>query len=95
MPHPIAPDALNKALPSLKGWQVSGDGLALEKSFQFDDFDRAFDFMTRVADAARTADHHPDWRNVYNRVEFRLSTHDANAITQLDLSLAHAIEAAL
>lgn len=95
MNDPIPQDQLASVLESLDGWAVSSDGKAIEKSFHFEDFDLAFGFMTRVADAARAANHHPDWRNVYNQVDFCLSTHDANAITPLDLSLAHAIEAAL
>ncbi len=65
----------------------------LVKSFEFDDFTSAFAFMQRVALVADTMNHHPDWRNVYNRVEIRLSTHDAgNVVTQKDWELANRID---
>ena len=65
----------------------------LVKLFEFDDFTSAFAFMQRVALVADTMNHHPDWRNVYNRVEIRLSTHDAgNVITQKDWELANRID---
>lgn len=65
----------------------------LKRSFQFKDFSQAFSFMTRVALAAEKMDHHPNWSNVYNRVDIELSTHDAgNAITQKDRNLAAIID---
>ncbi|HPF93625.1 MAG TPA: 4a-hydroxytetrahydrobiopterin dehydratase [Tenuifilaceae bacterium] len=65
----------------------------LVKSFEFDDFTSAFAFMQRVALVADTMNHHPDWRNVYNRVEIRLSTHDAgNVVTLKDWELANRID---
>lgn len=71
-------------------WAVEGDALA--KTFVFADFRAAYAFMTRVALAAEKINHHPDWRNVWNRVEVRLTTHDAGGITLLDFRLATAIE---
>ena len=66
---------------------------ALHREFTFDDFRRAFAFMTEVAFAADAADHHPDWANVYNRVTIRLTTHDAgNTVTDKDRQLAAAID---
>lgn len=66
---------------------------ALCRKFQFADFSEAFAFMTRVALLAEKADHHPYWINVYNRVEIRLSTHDAgNIITEKDRALAQQID---
>lgn len=73
-------------------WQLS-DG-ALAKIFCFADFPTAFAFMTRVALAAEKMDHHPDWTNIWNRVDVRLSTHDAGGITALDFRLAVLMEAA-
>lgn len=73
-------------------WAVSGNSLT--KTFRFADFHAAFAFMTRVALAAEKMDHHPDWTNVWNRVDVRLSTHDAGGITALDFRLAAAMEAA-
>lgn len=65
----------------------------LVKSFEFDNFTSAFAFMQRVALVADTMNHHPDWRNVYNRVEIRLSTHDAgNVVTPKDWELANRID---
>ena len=66
---------------------------ALHRSFTFEDFSEAFAFMTRVAIAAEKAEHHPDWRNVWNRVEIRLSTHDAgDVVTDKDRHLAGEID---
>jgi 4a-hydroxytetrahydrobiopterin dehydratase len=73
-------------------WAVDGDAIA--KTFRFADFHAAFAFMTRVALVAEKIDHHPDWKNVWNRVEVRLSTHDAGGITGLDFRLASAMETA-
>ena len=66
---------------------------ALEANFQFKNFAEAFAFMTEVAFAAEKLDHHPDWKNVWNRVEFRLNTHSAgNTVTEKDRQLAKAID---
>lgn len=73
------------------GWRLE-EG-ALTSSFRFRDFAEAFAWMTRVAAIAEAQDHHPDWRNVWNRVELRLSTHDAGGVTAKDYRLARAIEA--
>lgn len=68
----------------------------LVRSFEFDDFSTAFAFMTRVALLAETMGHHPEWSNVYNRVNIRLSTHDeGNSVTEKDRKLAAAIDALL
>ncbi|MEM7001455.1 MAG: 4a-hydroxytetrahydrobiopterin dehydratase [Pseudomonadota bacterium] len=73
-----------------EGWQHQDD--RLQRSFQFDNFQAAFAFMMRVAFLAEAMDHHPNWSNVYNRVEIALTTHDAgNTVTQKDLELAAAI----
>ncbi len=72
------------------GWQHIND--ALERSFEFDSFVEAFGFMSSVALLAEKADHHPNWSNVYNRVDIRLTTHDAgNTVTNRDVDLALAI----
>ncbi len=76
------------ALAQLTGW-VAADGRdAIRKSYQFKDFNEAFGFMTRVALAAEKLDHHPEWFNVYNRVDVTLATHDADGVTELDIRLA-------
>ena len=74
------------------GWATSADGKAIEKSFRFADFNEAFAFMTRVALHAEKVDHHPDWTNVWNRVDFRLTTHDSGGVTDRDVKLAEAID---
>lgn len=82
---------ISTGLKALAGWK-SGKGV-IRKDFKFADFSEAFGFMARVALAAEKMDHHPDWTNVYNRVEINLSTHDAAGVTALDLELANIIEA--
>ena len=74
------------------GWTKSADAKALEKSFRFANFSEAFAFLTRVAMHAEKVDHHPEFTNVWNRVDFRLTTHDANGVTDRDLELAAAID---
>ena len=64
------------------------------KTFEFADFVAAFGFMTRVALVAERMNHHPEWFNVYRRVEVKLTTHDAGGITELDFELARVMEAA-
>jgi len=73
------------------GWALSGDGKALERTFRFADFSEAFAFLTRVAMHAEKVDHHPEFTSVWNRVDFRLTTHDAGGVTERDLKLARAI----
>ena len=79
------------ALVRLPGWNRDGD--AIVRSYRFKDFTHAFAFMTRVALLAEKADHHPEWSNVYNCVEVRLTTHDADGLTTRDMALAGAIDA--
>ncbi len=79
------------ALVELPGWNRDGD--AIVRKYRFADFTHAFAFMTRVALLAEKADHHPEWSNVYNRVEVRLTTHDAGGLTARDIDLARAIDA--
>ncbi|MEO8619110.1 MAG: 4a-hydroxytetrahydrobiopterin dehydratase [Sphingomicrobium sp.] len=74
------------------GWQKSADGQALEKSFTFADFSEAFGLLTRVAMQAEKVDHHPEFTSRWNRVDFRLTSHDSGRITQRDLDLARAID---
>jgi 4a-hydroxytetrahydrobiopterin dehydratase len=71
-----------------RGWKKVKGRLALQKSFIFTDFNQAFGFMSRVALAAEQMNHHPEWFNVYKRVDVVLSTHDAGGITELDFKLA-------
>jgi 4a-hydroxytetrahydrobiopterin dehydratase len=78
-----------EALKSLPEWSAGpGARDAIVRTFRFKDFNAAFGFMTRVALAAEKLDHHPEWSNVYNRVEVLLATHDADGVTALDVTLA-------
>lgn len=79
------------SLTSLSGWTLVQGHAAIAKSFKFTDFNTAFGFMSRVALAAEKLDHHPEWSNVYNRVDITLTTHDAGGITALDIDLARLI----
>ena len=74
------------------GWTMSEDGKALERSYRFKDFSEAFAFLTRVAMQAEKVDHHPEFTSVWNRVDFRLTTHDADGVTERDVKLAAAID---
>jgi 4a-hydroxytetrahydrobiopterin dehydratase len=76
------------ALARLPGWSPVEGRDAIRRSFRFGDFNAAFGFMTRVAMRAEQLDHHPEWSNVYNRVEVTLATHDADGVTELDVTLA-------
>ena len=74
------------------GWTTSADGTALERSYRFKDFAEAFAFLTRVAEHAEAVDHHPEFTSVWNRVDFRLTSHDQGGVTERDVKLADAIE---
>ena len=80
--------AIAEALSALDGWSLDSNGGGIEKSFKFKSFNSAFAFMTRVALLAEKMDHHPEWFNVYNRIDVRLSTHDAGGVTALDIEMA-------
>ncbi len=84
--------AIAQALAGLQGWSLDGDGSGIKKSFKFKSFNAAFAFMTRVAMLAEKLDHHPEWFNVYNRVDVRLSTHDAGGVTALDIDMARKMD---
>lgn len=77
-----------QALAGLTGWTDVQGRDAITRSFKFKDFNEAFGFMTRVALLADKMDHHPEWFNVYNRVDVTLSTHDADGLTELDVRMA-------
>ena len=80
------------ALAELPGWTLRADGLAICRTFRFADFSEAFGFMARVALEAEKTDHHPEWFNVYNRVEVTLTTHDADGLSARDVAMARAME---
>ncbi len=82
------------ALAQLDGWTAVDGRDAITKTFRFDGFNAAFGWMARVALKAETMDHHPEWSNVYDRVEVLLSTHDADGVTDKDVALARFMDAA-
>lgn len=88
----LTPAARVEALAALPDWQSVDGRDAIEKSFKFKSFNQAWGFMTRVALAAEVLDHHPEWRNVYNRVDILLTTHDCDGLSERDLKLAKKIE---
>ncbi|WP_431469009.1 4a-hydroxytetrahydrobiopterin dehydratase [Sphingosinithalassobacter sp. LHW66-3] len=83
------------ALHDLPEWSHDAERDGIARRFTFGDFSEAFGFMTRVALLAEKADHHPEWSNVWNRVDVLLTTHDAGGLSQRDLDLAAAINALL
>ena len=74
-----------------EGWSFEEGGKALTRTFKFKDFSEAFAFLTRVAMHAEKVDHHPEFTNVWNRVDFRLTTHASGGVTERDVKLAEAI----
>ena len=85
-------DELKTALKRLPDWQLATGREAITRKFEFVDFDAAFAFMTRVALLAAKMDHHPEWTNVYNKLDVTLTTHDAGGVTQADIDLATAMD---
>ena len=73
------------------GWSFTDDGKALVRTYRFKDFSEAFAFLARVALHAEKVDHHPEFTSVWNRVDFRLTSHDAGGVTDRDIRLAEAI----
>lgn len=88
----LASSVLNEKMASLDGWELSDDQLAIRRDFEFRSFSEAFGFMTETALVAEKMDHHPEWFNVYRRVEVCLTTHDSNGLTALDFELAEAMD---
>ncbi len=80
------------ALGRVTAWKYDAGTDAIVRDFKFKDFSEAFGFMTRVALLAQSANHHPEWSNVYNRVTIRLTTHDAGGLSDKDVALAEAID---
>lgn len=80
------------AISGLDGWADADARDAIEKTFKFGTFNRAFGFMSRVALVAEKMDHHPEWFNVYATVEVTLATHDAGGVTELDIKLAQTMD---
>lgn len=84
---------LDAVLAEVTGWVASDGREAIEKRFTFADFNAAFAFMTRCAMRAEQLDHHPEWRNVYNKVDVVLTTHDIDGISDRDLAMAQFMDA--
>tara|TARA_R110000751_G_scaffold7942_12_gene32284 strand:+ start:4583 stop:4891 length:309 start_codon:yes stop_codon:yes gene_type:complete len=84
----LSPAEIDVALNEVRGWTLAGDGLSIQKTFKFKDFNQAFGFMTRIALKADKMDHHPEWFNVYNKVDITLTTHDVGGVSQKDIKLA-------
>jgi 4a-hydroxytetrahydrobiopterin dehydratase len=95
MVEKLTGEARSKGLAGLKGWAEIAGRDAIRKEFRFKDFNQAFGFMSRVALMAERLDHHPEWFNVYNRVEIVLTTHDAGGLSERDLKLAAFIDSAV
>jgi len=83
---------IKQGVAQLSGWMITDHGRSISRSFVFSDFVEAFGFMTRVAIRAERADHHPEWSNVFNRVDIRLTTHDCQSLSGRDLDLARHID---
>ena len=88
----LTPAERAEALRALPEWTLRDDASAIYRSFRFADFSEAFAFMTRVALIAEKDNHHPEWSNVYNRVEVTLTTHEADGLSQRDVNMAWAID---
>lgn len=94
MAEKLSADDRKAILASIDGWAEGNGGKTITKAYKFDGFESAWGFMTRVAIKAQSMDHHPEWSNVYNKVEVALTTHDAGGVTELDVELAKYMDAA-
>lgn len=94
MVEKLPPEERRSAVAELDGWGDAPDRDAIVRSFKFRDFNQAFGFMARVALEAERMNHHPEWSNVYNRVEVTLATHDCGGVSERDIALARFIDKA-
>lgn len=94
MAEKLSAEDRKTALARLAGWRDAAERDAIVKSFKFKDFNHAFGFMARVAMEAERINHHPEWSNVYNRVEVTLTTHDCGGLSKRDVALAHFMDQA-
>ncbi len=88
----LTPSARARALTTLKKWKPVDGRDAIQKRYRFKNFVEAFGFMSQAALVAERMDHHPEWFNVYNRVDVTLTTHDADGLSQRDIDLARAMD---
>lgn len=86
----LSPENITQSLKDSNGW--SGDSSAIRKSFKFKSFTEAWSFMNGVAKIAEKMDHHPEWSNVYDKVDIKLTTHDAGGVSQRDIDMMKEIE---
>ena len=86
----LTEDEIYKRLEDLQDWEFKDE--AIHTTFEFENFKEAFSVMVRIAFEAEAQEHHPEWFNVYNRLQISLSTHDAGGVTEKDFKLAHSIE---
>ena len=93
MVQKLDPEARATALAELEGWKDVPGRDAIQRTFAFPDFNAAFGFMSRVALLAEKMDHHPEWFNVYNRVEVTLATHDCGGVSERDVAMARFMNA--
>jgi 4a-hydroxytetrahydrobiopterin dehydratase len=91
--RPLSADEVSHLVDSLDGWEL--DGASLHRQLVFDSFVHAFGFMAQVALIAERLDHHPNWSNVYNRVDIAVTTHDAGGLTALDFEFVRCVDAVL
>ncbi|MCX9147135.1 4a-hydroxytetrahydrobiopterin dehydratase [Erythrobacter sp. WG] len=91
----LTPDDVAALLAAHPEWMLAREGKAIARTFRFKDFSEAWGFMNRVALLAEAQDHHPEWFNVYNRVEVTLTTHDAGGLSARDAKMAAAMDALL
>lgn len=87
--------ALDQVLIQCPGWQGDAGGASISRHFRFADFAETYGFMSEIALIAERMNHHPEWSNVYNRLDIRLTTHDCDGLSCRDIELAQAINAAL
>jgi len=88
MADAMSREAAQRLIQSLDGWTLDEDATGIRRSFRFKDFNEAFGFMSRAALKAESMNHHPEWSNVYNRVDVRLSSHDVGGLSERDGELA-------
>jgi 4a-hydroxytetrahydrobiopterin dehydratase len=92
MADKLTDEALARALASLQGWERVEGREAIAKTYRFADFNAAFGWMTRAALMAERMDHHPEWLNVYDRVEVTLASHDVGGVSERDITLARFLD---
>jgi len=92
-PARLTDEALAQLATTLSGWQLDDRRVAIHRRFVLADFAQAFGFMTQLARVSEQLDHHPEWTNVYNRVDITLTTHDAQGLTGLDVQWAQQADA--